>query len=266
MTLHDREPALRRLCLAVDMERYSSNPGGEEQARAQAALAKILDAGAADSDVDRMLWTRQPAGDGELALLPPGIDEPEFVARFVRGVKSALYRHNHAEQPRVRLRLALDAGLVWPAAQGYAGTVVVDVSRLCDARPVRDRLRDDPDHDLVLVVSSCLYRDIQGYRYHDLPPESFTMTRIDNPEKGFSAVAWIHTGADGRPAGAASAASAASDRQDAPSGDGGSAPPPGIHGAGAVTVVHGDQRNVGRDAFEARRDIVFGGRRDEDES
>src|SRR5579859_7297479 len=66
----------RRLLVAVDAAGYG---GGNDQEHfaMQSGLTAVLDVAATRANLRRELWIKQPAGDGELAILPR--DEPEPV-------------------------------------------------------------------------------------------------------------------------------------------------------------------------------------------
>src|SRR5262245_24233209 len=124
-------PAIRRLCLVVDIESYSSLDH-QAQHRAQARLAKVLTTAVRRAGVRYALLgrgaIRQNRGDGQLVLLPAGIDEARAISGLVRGLADAMLGIN-AEQPRLRLRVALAQGVVQAAATGYVGKSIVDACR-----------------------------------------------------------------------------------------------------------------------------------------
>ncbi|GAA3133285.1 hypothetical protein [Streptosporangium carneum] len=183
--------AIRRVCVAVDLERYSSRIA-VEQHRAQHELREILDN--LSADLGRERWLTQDQGDGELALLPPGINESHFVPTLVRSLGAALHRINRplADDARLRMRVAIHEGLTLVAGKGFAGSAVVTVCRLRDAPPLRKALDDDPDALLALVVSQRIYEDvIVEHDLYDLPADVFRRVSVEIPQKGFAAEAWI---------------------------------------------------------------------------
>ncbi|MGH3992582.1 MAG: hypothetical protein ACRDSN_08965, partial [Pseudonocardiaceae bacterium] len=71
MTLH--RPAVRRLCLVIDVEGYSAHDN-LVQLTMQDRLDAVLRAGLAGAGVARRRTERQDRGDGQLIVLPAGVD------------------------------------------------------------------------------------------------------------------------------------------------------------------------------------------------
>ncbi|MFC7329488.1 hypothetical protein [Marinactinospora rubrisoli] len=186
-------PAIRRMCLAVDAESYSHR-GHRGQSEAQEWLVRIMDMVCDNAGLDRSCWDVQPQGDGELALLQPGIEEARVIAYFTHELAMALYHHNAdlAADARLRLRVAFDQGNVSLGANGYVGAAVISVCRLRDSLPARRALRDNPDVDFALVVSDSIYSDVVGQGDYDLYSREFTPVEIDEEDKHFRARAWVH--------------------------------------------------------------------------
>ncbi|WP_298798342.1 hypothetical protein [uncultured Pseudonocardia sp.] len=184
-------PAVRRLCLVVDVEGYSVHDN-LAQLGVQDRLDAVLSAGLSGAGVSRWRTERQDRGDGQLIILPAGIDEARALPGLLHGLLVALDRdrQDHAE-PAVRLRMAVGQGVVHHAATGYVGRVVVEVCRLADAPAVRTELRTVPDADLCLVVTDDLYRDVIAHGYGGLPGDSFRVVEVRDPAKQFTATAWM---------------------------------------------------------------------------
>jgi class 3 adenylate cyclase len=187
-------PAVR-LCLAADVERYSRFNDAEAW-RAQARFIEALSdarahAGLTESDVDL-----QESGDGQFAVLPPGLDESVVIPNLVAGLSIAL-RHTNAdlnEHARLRLRVALHRGMLKPGVNGWIGNSAIAVNRLLDSAPLRTALAQEPSADFALIVSNTLYRDVIAHGYHGLAPELFRESTVDIPAKRFTEKAWIHLG------------------------------------------------------------------------
>ena len=69
---------MRRLIIAVDLEHYSQLPDSGQR-QAQQAMSELLSEAGQHGALERAQWEIQPQGDGELALLPPGIDEAAVI-------------------------------------------------------------------------------------------------------------------------------------------------------------------------------------------
>jgi hypothetical protein len=193
---------MRRLIIAMDLEHYSQLPDSGQR-EAQRAMSELLNEAGQHGALERAQWDIQPQGDGELALLPPGIDEAAVITSLMREVTSGLYKYNRRTNPhnrradpsaRLRMRIAIHEGLTYVADSGFAGDAVNTACRLRDAKEAKDALRNT-DNDVVLIVSERIYRDvICGDDSYDLPPASFRETEIVMADKGFRAQAFIFAG------------------------------------------------------------------------
>ncbi|MFI5836920.1 hypothetical protein ACIA5A_24900 [Micromonospora sp. NPDC051300] len=184
----------RRLLISVDMERYSRR-GNLQQYEAQQDFRRLLHEAAALVGLDRTQWRTQQAGDGELAILPREVPEARIIGRFVPELNRRLRRYNDSRvaAARIRLRVAVHEGLVHlDGANGFPGSAVVFVSRLCDAQPVRRALAAFPDAGVALVVSDGIYRDVVCEYPEEMRPERFRRVLVSQPDKGFEAAAWLH--------------------------------------------------------------------------
>jgi hypothetical protein len=182
----------RRLCCAIDARDYSSRTAAD-QYDLQTDLLAVLAAAAQETHVDRLTWSRQESGDGELALLPPEQSESILIDDFVRELDAALYRHNRVRLPeaRLRLRMAIHFGVAFPAANGYAGPAAVVVSRLLASRPLKQVLESAPGADLVLGLSDQVYQDTVIGRLAKTQPEAFTQHHVDDEK--YRGLIWIRT-------------------------------------------------------------------------
>lgn len=191
---------VRRLCVAIDLERYSQRPDSA-QVEAQRAMSGLLREAGQHGALERAQWLIQPQGDGELALLPPGIDETYVITSLMRELNAGLHRYNrHASTAaRLRMRVAVHEGVTYVAEAGFAGDAINTVCRLRDAQELKDAL-SATRNDLVLIVSARIYHDvICGNDAYDLPPASFRPTEVVMPAKGFRAEAFIFAGGNPDP-------------------------------------------------------------------
>ncbi|GIG92402.1 hypothetical protein [Plantactinospora endophytica] len=183
----------RRLLISVDMERYSRR-GNVRQYEAQQAFQQLLHEAATAVGLDRISWKTQQAGDGELAILPADAREPQVIGRLVPDLNRRLRHYNSSRLPeaRVRLRVALHQGLVHlDGANGFPGTAVIEVCRLCDARQLKKALTLFPDAGVALIVSSGIYREVVSEYPEELRPERFRRIEVHLPDKDFRESAWI---------------------------------------------------------------------------
>ena len=153
-------PVRRCLCLSIDVQGYGVNDD-VRQRKIQSDLLDLLDCAAARAGLDRSRWNRQPQGDAELALIPADELLDRVVGAFILELAAALSRSNAERDPveRMRLRLAFDDGPVDLAPNGFAGQAVVRVSRLVNARQLRQALNLADRADLAVLLSDGVYRD-----------------------------------------------------------------------------------------------------------
>ena len=185
-----------RLCFAVDVERYTRH-NNETAKRTQHRLVRVVERTLDHAQVDRTQTEVQEQGDGRLVILPT-IDEPRVIPALADGLRRALREVNTdlGQGARVRLRAALDRGLVERAENGYVGNAVIYVHRVIEAKPTKDALAANPRSDFVLAVSDYLYQDVVSNGYHDLDPEMFWKVIAELPGKNFSQPAWLYVPSD----------------------------------------------------------------------
>lgn len=179
----------RRLCLAADMEQYS-RLDTRTQAAFQSELVRMLDEAAALTGLDRAAWTCQPQGDLEFAVLPEATPEGALLGPFVHHLAVRLRDRNaRPAAPRVRLRLAVDTGVVAEAALGHAGPAPVAVARYVNAPQLRAVLATLTAADLAVIVSDRLYQDVVRSGRPDLDPAQYVRAHVRVKE--FAGYGWI---------------------------------------------------------------------------
>ena len=171
-----------RILISIDAQGYGRSDD-RRQAAIQSALLDLLDGAAARAMLARDTWARQPAGDGELCVLPEQESEPRVVDDLVRELSSLLTRHNEGlpASARLRLRMAIHHGVAMPAANGFSGQGVVVVSRLVDSRALR-AVQQASDSDLVVILSRRVFLDIVVQRHTSLRATDFRKVRVRNKE------------------------------------------------------------------------------------
>ncbi|MEU5672091.1 hypothetical protein ABZ749_17340 [Micromonospora sp. NPDC047753] len=183
----------RRLLISVDMERYSRR-SNLQQYEAQRYFRELLHEAADTVGLDRVAWTTQQAGDGELAIVPREVSESRVIGKFVPELNRRLRSHNSSRLPvaRIRLRVAVHQGLVHlDGANGFPGNAVVFVCRLCEADPVKKALAAFPEAGVALVVSTEIFRDVVSEYPEEMRPERFLRIEVAHPDKEFREHAWL---------------------------------------------------------------------------
>ena len=185
-------PGIRRITLVVDVEGYSRRPA-PDQIDIQRRLVLTMRHTFALAGVNLARSGRQNTGDGQLVVLPPGIDEARALPGLINGLNEMLYDANAepARSGRMRFRAALSQGLVHVCDAGFAGDAVIAACRLLDSMALRAALRDRQDSDLALIVTDDLYTGVVTSGYAGLSADGFSNVVIDIPEKRFHASAWI---------------------------------------------------------------------------
>ncbi|MFE5679289.1 hypothetical protein ACFQ7B_41865 [Streptomyces erythrochromogenes] len=191
----------RRLCLIVDVEKYSGR-SHRAQMRVQDGVAHALDYACERGGVRRQGCALQDRGDGQLLLLPAGVDEAKAVPGLVQGLRDVLPVLNAraAADEQIRLRAALAQGSVQRAPLGFVAWSVELASRLLDSAELRTALAEAADSDMALIVSADLYSDTFATGAGGLTGSAFRPVRVDIPEKRFSSEAWISVLPRGRTA------------------------------------------------------------------
>jgi class 3 adenylate cyclase len=181
--MNDRPIPEYRTLLTVDIEDYSSRTDAEQRVL-QSALMTALDRAADAAELNREQWIKQLAGDGLMALLPPGVDVCHLLDVLVRRLDAELGCYNRLrEQPawsRIRMRLAVHTGPVHPDGEaGWPGRHAVLPARLRDSQPVRVALAARPEADLAVIVSSEVYRDYVTQGPGNPRPSEFRPVRVE---------------------------------------------------------------------------------------
>ncbi|MFJ6297484.1 hypothetical protein ACIQJX_29515 [Streptomyces griseoviridis] len=182
-------PPRRRLCLAADVEQYS-RLDTRTQSVVQSELVRVLEEAAALTGLDRSAWTCQPQGDLEFAVLPEATPEDAVLGPFVHHLAVRLSDRNaRPAAPRIRLRLAVDTGVVADAALGHAGPAPVAVARYVNAPDLKAALAILTTADLAVIVSDRLYQDVVRSGRPDLDPAHYVRAHVR--VKDFGGYGWI---------------------------------------------------------------------------
>ncbi|WP_424530670.1 hypothetical protein ACOZ38_13005 [Sphaerisporangium viridialbum] len=205
--MNDLSGEVRRLCIGLDVEKYSrrSDP---EQKEIQRRLVEVIAQTSKEAGLDRLyvaergtyaeseaatVMFRQEQGDGLLLLLPSGVSEARVIAGFVSELRIALRQHNRhlgKDAPvRLRLRVAFHQGPTQVGDSGFVGRAVNMVCRLRDSDELRAALEEHPDADLAIAVSAQLFEDVIEHEYRDLRKRLFHQVTVRS--KDVVTEAWI---------------------------------------------------------------------------
>ncbi|MEV1248935.1 hypothetical protein ACIBO2_44520 [Nonomuraea sp. NPDC050022] len=180
----------RALVVSSDLKGYGRGNDKRHETM-QAQFVNIHQAAAELAGLHRDTWVRQPGGDGELAVLPDGEPDALVVDQYVRELEKQLSDHNRDLPPeaRLRLRVAVAFGSAYPAANGYAGQAVVEVSRLLSWGPLKRILDEKSDVNLVLILSQRVFEDIVRNGHTSYAASEFREVKVQ--EKEYDASAWV---------------------------------------------------------------------------
>lgn len=145
----------RRLMVAVE-------PGaGCGEVGPRFDVSGVLAPAADRAGLHRDAWHVQPAGNGELAVLPAAEPFVRVVDNFLRELDAGLAEYDrHRPAPaRLRLRVAVHFGVAIPATQGYAGTGVVAIGRVLDSPPLCRALDAAPEARLAAALTARVFEN-----------------------------------------------------------------------------------------------------------
>jgi hypothetical protein len=185
--------SLHGVVIGLDAEKYSAR-GTVAQGALRRGLKEIFRRALAEAGIESGPLQDQDRGDGYLGVVSSSVPAERIVHDFVDRLRATLRLYNQEgrnDEGRIRLRLALHEGRVIPDETGWAGRPIVECSRLLDATPLRATLREDPDVDLVLIVSDSLYESVIKEGLAGIDPRAYRRVEVVNDEKDFQAVAWL---------------------------------------------------------------------------
>lgn len=189
---------LHRISVSTDIEGYSRT-GPDGHSRLQNILFGAIDTALGAALGDRAeACGRQPQGDAELTVLPPGIDEGTVLRVLLAELGAALRRANAPlrDDRRVRVRVGVDAGAVGTGPGGFTGDSPISACRLRDSGVARTSL-EESSGDYVVLVADRLYRDVLAPALDGDPQWSFKGVAVT--AKNFQEMGWLHVPVHGPP-------------------------------------------------------------------
>lgn len=131
----------------------------------------------------------QDTGDGMNVFLPVDAELHRSLPQLLLSWQTRLGADNDRYRDRMRLRMSTAFGPVGIAALGFAGSTIVDVSRLLNSAVLRGALTEHPDIDLAVLVSEQLYAYVVGEGYPGLDARHFERRLVEVKE--FRQPAWL---------------------------------------------------------------------------
>ncbi|WP_405725091.1 BN6_48550 family protein [Streptomyces sp. NBC_00028] len=179
-----------RMGFAVDIERYSSRTS-PDKARVQERLAALVREVLGDMGHRMEETDHQDTGDGMNVFLPADAELHRALPQLLLSWQTRLVADNDRYRDRMRLRMSTAFGPVGIAALGFAGSTIVDVSRLLNSAVLRGALTEHPDIDLAVLVSEQLYAYVVGEGYPGLDARRFERRLVEVKEFRQHAWLWI---------------------------------------------------------------------------
>lgn len=188
----DHEP--RHFAILVVDAESSSQVDGADQPRFRSALRHALTQALRSSGLD---WDSahhaEASGDSWLFVFDVN-QAHHLIGPVVSNLDRRLESHNRQHLPRIRLRVAVQQGVVHlpdvPGQPLRGGTALNEVHRLLDATELKNALKNSRSNT-ALIVSDDIYRTLVRDRYvDDMSPESFG--RVEVAVKDYHALAWIY--------------------------------------------------------------------------
>jgi hypothetical protein len=179
-----------RLGFVVDVVSYGQRDE-QEQKRVETRLLALLRTVVADvgddfDEVDR----DSGAGDSTVVLLATGDDPTDRLPVLLRSVARRLAEDNAACGDRIRLRMAVGTGPVAAGGHGFAGPLVVNISRLVDSEPLRRAVAENPAADLAVLVLDPGQREVAP-GYAPLVPDRVELVDVAMKQFVEQASLWV---------------------------------------------------------------------------
>lgn len=185
-----------RFVIGVDVQSYSTRTM-RQQLLLRRELNRMLGEAAEAAGVSRTQWHRIDGGDGEIAVLPAGVDILAVVRGFVSELDLRLADHNedHAPETEIRLRMAMHSGVLTPLEDGgYTGTALIVLARLLDSAPVRAALTEVPETHLAQIISGSVYERAVVPAVGGVRPRQFREVKVDLKEFQETAYVYVPNG------------------------------------------------------------------------
>jgi hypothetical protein len=179
-----------RMAFVVDVAGYGARAVPQQQ-QVQRRLRRLVDAtlDACGLALDPEIVDHQWTGDGINAVLPVDIDPTVMLPLLIRSLATALAVDNARSADRVRLRMAVSAGLIRRSVAGFSGQLIMDISRLVDSAALHQALAASPAADLAVAISDYVYAMVVEPGYPGIPDRQFSHLNV--VAKEFSATAWL---------------------------------------------------------------------------
>ncbi|MGF7236175.1 MAG: hypothetical protein ACQSGP_14610 [Frankia sp.] len=136
--------------------------------------------------------TLQDHGDGGMILVRGDFSLADVVADLPRELASALGRYNRLRAPhaQMRLRVAMNHGIVRTGPHAWQGHAVVTTARILNCQAGRELLAAHPSATIIQLISERIFQDTVEEHLRDLDPSLFRPIEVGRDEKGAGLRAW----------------------------------------------------------------------------
>jgi hypothetical protein len=187
---------VNRTILLLDIERFSRRDD-VEQAFLRRALGSVAEDTLGEAGVEGPQQYREDRGDALIILISPDVSKATLLRALLTTTPETLRAYNRfaASSTQMRLRIVLAAGEVAldPREGTIGGIVGHDLNQACrllDAPVLRDALRQRPEEDCVLCVSTPVYEGVVRHGHRGLRKEEFHRVAVTVKDDHLDA--WLH--------------------------------------------------------------------------
>ncbi|MFF0176015.1 CATRA conflict system CASPASE/TPR repeat-associated protein [Micromonospora profundi] len=179
-----------RMCFAVDIVSFSSRSGPAKQ-RAQTRLVEIMRCTLGRLNLDLNGLPRQGLGDDQKVILPATEQLHHALPRLLDGLCQELMADNETYRDHIRLRASAAVGTFGPGTIGFSGEVAIESDRLLNSPQLRQAALENPDADVVALISDILHRFVIKPEWARLPPGALAQCQVGLKEYTERAWLWI---------------------------------------------------------------------------
>lgn len=161
------------------------------QLRARAVLNTAIRSALHTAGIKPARLVVEDRGDGMVVLVSARFSKVCLIDPMIPALVATIRRHNAGSPThRIRLKVAVHAGEIHYDGSGWAGADLNLACRLVDSAPLSQHLRDNPDTDLILIVSDLIHSGVIRHGYRRIDPANYRSTRVAVKET--DARAWLH--------------------------------------------------------------------------
>jgi hypothetical protein len=179
-----------RMCFAVDIVAFSRRSGPNKK-KAQERLVEIMRSALGRLNLNLSDLPRQGLGDDQKVVLPAAEQLHHALPRFLDALCQELSGDNEIYQDRIRLRASAAVGTFGPGAIGFSGEVAIEADRLLNSPQLREAATENPDADVVTLISDILHRFVIKEQWARMPPGALTSCQVGNKEYAERAWLWV---------------------------------------------------------------------------